>query len=137
MIPEAIIQIYSALTFIGSRIIESAAYCTQKLLVHLYLNSTQNPSVSLVIVITFMLTQSDFIKRGHCNRKSIKLKRSQNCKKICFFYFDIFNNFRFVKQVWIFLQLMFVFLHKYLTSRFDLVKNSMNFNLNEIQNNIV
>jgi hypothetical protein len=30
---------------IGSRIIESAAYCNQKLLAHLYLNSKQNTSV--------------------------------------------------------------------------------------------
>ncbi len=51
---------YSARRLIGSRIIESAAYCNQKLLALLYLNRTQNTSV---IVITFMLAESDSIKR--------------------------------------------------------------------------
>jgi hypothetical protein len=36
----------SARRLIGSRIIESAAYCNQKLLAHLYLNSTQNTLVN-------------------------------------------------------------------------------------------
>jgi len=36
---------YSARRLIGSRLIESAAYCNQILLVPLYPNSTQNPSV--------------------------------------------------------------------------------------------
>ena len=37
---------YSARRLIGSRIIESAVYCNQILLVPLYLNSTQNTSVN-------------------------------------------------------------------------------------------
>ena len=37
---------YSACHLIGSRIIESAAYCKQILLVPLFLNSTQNTSVN-------------------------------------------------------------------------------------------
>ncbi len=51
---------YRARRLIGSPIIESAAYCNQKLLAHLYLNSTQNTSVNW---INRLLAQSDSIKR--------------------------------------------------------------------------
>jgi hypothetical protein len=37
---------YSARRFMGSRIIESAAYCNQILLAQLYLNSAKNTSVN-------------------------------------------------------------------------------------------
>jgi hypothetical protein len=39
-------QKYSARRLIGSRIIESTAYCDQKSLAHLYLNNRQNTSLN-------------------------------------------------------------------------------------------
>ncbi len=71
---------YSARRLIGSRIIESAAYCNKKLLAHLYLDSTQKLNHS-VIIITFMLAQSDSIKR-----RALYLHVSKNCCKalLCF-----------------------------------------------------
>ena len=51
---------YSARRLIGSRIIESAAYCHRILLVPLYLNSTQKRR--WVDVVTFMLGHNDPIK---------------------------------------------------------------------------
>ncbi len=49
------IRWYSAHRLIGSRIIESVAYCNQKLLAHLYLNSTQNTSVNWTIRLLLSL----------------------------------------------------------------------------------
>ncbi len=43
---QTLVNKYSARRLIGSRIIESAAYCNQKLLAHLYINNTQNTSVN-------------------------------------------------------------------------------------------
>ncbi len=55
---------YIARRLIGSWIIESADYCNQILPALLYISNTQNTSVnSIIIVITFMLAQSDPIKR--------------------------------------------------------------------------
>ncbi len=49
----------------GSRLIESTAYCNQILLAQLYINSAQNKSVNWIIrlLITFVSAQSDPIKR--------------------------------------------------------------------------
>ncbi len=51
----------------GSRLIESAAYCNQIWLAQLYIKSAQNTSISLlnhsVIVIAYVSAQSDPIKR--------------------------------------------------------------------------
>ena len=62
---ETRLTIYSARRFIGSRIIESAAYCNHILLVLLNLNSNKNIGLfkHLVIAITFMLVRSDPNKR--------------------------------------------------------------------------
>ncbi len=46
---------YSARRLIGSRIIESAAYCNHIMLVPLYLNSTQNSSVNWIIRLLLSL----------------------------------------------------------------------------------
>ena len=57
---------YSARRLIGLQIWESAAYCDQILPMPLYLNRTQYPKTTCsysVIVITFMLAQSDLFKR--------------------------------------------------------------------------
>jgi hypothetical protein len=63
---------YSARRLIGSRTIESAAYCNKKLLAHLIyiltVNKTRRLIESSVIVITFKLAQSDSIKRRHCTK---------------------------------------------------------------------
>ncbi len=47
--------IYSGCRLIGSRIIESAAYCNQNLLAHLYLISTQITSVNWIIRLLLSL----------------------------------------------------------------------------------
>jgi hypothetical protein len=47
--------IYIASRLIGSRVIESAAYCNQKLLAHLHLSSTQNTSVNWIIRLLLSL----------------------------------------------------------------------------------
>ena len=63
---------YSARRLIGSRIIESAAYCNQKLLAHLYLNSTQNTSVNWIIRLLLSLVcrpKVILLSGGHCISK--------------------------------------------------------------------
>ena len=60
---------YSARRLIGSRIIESAAYCNQMLLVPLYLNSTQKPSVNWIIRLMLSLLcwpKVILLSGGHC-----------------------------------------------------------------------
>ncbi len=62
--------LYSARRLIGSRIIESAAYCNQKLLAHLYLGSTQNTSVNWIIrLLLSLLCRPNVIllSGGHCS----------------------------------------------------------------------
>ncbi len=61
---------YSARRLIGSRIIESAAYCNQKLLAHLFLNSTQNTSVNWIIRLLLSLLcwpKVILLSGGHCS----------------------------------------------------------------------
>jgi hypothetical protein len=61
---------YSASRLIGSRIIESAAYCNQKLLALLYLNSTQISSVNWIILLLLSLlgwAKVILLSGGHCN----------------------------------------------------------------------
>ncbi len=50
-VPQECQILYSARHLIGSRIIESVAYCNQNFLVHLYLNSTQHTSVNCIILL--------------------------------------------------------------------------------------
>jgi hypothetical protein len=60
---------YNARRLIGSRIIESAAYCNQKLLEHLYLNRTQNTSVNWIIRLLLSLLcwpKVILLSGGHC-----------------------------------------------------------------------
>ncbi len=60
---------YSARRLIGSRIIESSAYCNQKLLAHLYLNSTLNTSVNWIIRLLLSLfcwPKVILLSGGHC-----------------------------------------------------------------------
>ncbi len=60
---------YSAHRLIGSRLIEWAAYCNQKLLPHLYLNSTQNTSVNWIIRLLLSLLlwpKVILLNGGHC-----------------------------------------------------------------------
>jgi hypothetical protein len=68
MINQEIFE-YSARRLIGSRIIESAVYCNQKLLAHLYLNSTQNISVNWIIRLLLSLLcwpKVILLSGGHC-----------------------------------------------------------------------
>ncbi len=63
------ISIYSARRLIGSRIIESAAYCDQIELAPLFINSTQNTSVNWIIrLLLSLLCQPKVIllSGGHC-----------------------------------------------------------------------
>ncbi len=65
---------YSARRLIGSRIIESAAYCNHKLMAHLYFNSTQNTSVNWIIRLLLSLLcwpKVILLSGGHCNMKSV------------------------------------------------------------------
>ncbi len=60
---------YSARRFIGSQIIESAAYCNQIMLVPLYLNSTQNTLVNWIIRWLLSLLgwpKVILLSGGHC-----------------------------------------------------------------------
>ncbi len=60
---------YGARRLMGSRIIESAAYCNQNLLAHLYLSSTQNTSVNWIIQLLLSLfcwTKVILLSGGHC-----------------------------------------------------------------------
>jgi hypothetical protein len=62
-------SIYSARRLIGSRIIESAAYCNQKLPAHLYIYSTQNTSVNWIIRLLLSLLcwlKVILLSGGHC-----------------------------------------------------------------------
>jgi hypothetical protein len=76
---------YNARRLIGSRIIESAAYCNQKLLAHLYLNSTQNTSLNWIIRLLLSLLcwlKVILLSGGHCI--SIYLKESASLEiKFC------------------------------------------------------
>ncbi len=69
---------YSARRLIGSRIIESAAYCNQKLVAHLYNNSTLNTSVNWIIRLMLSLLcrpKVILLSGGHCSLiKGLKLK---------------------------------------------------------------
>jgi len=56
-------SLYSAHCLIGSRLIESAEYCNQILLVPLYLNSTQNASVNWIIL---SWPKVILLSGGHC-----------------------------------------------------------------------
>ncbi len=70
--------VYSARRLIGSRIIESAAYCNQKLLAHLYLNSTQNPSVNWIIRLLLSLLcwpKVSLLSGGHCITRIVKRRK--------------------------------------------------------------
>ncbi len=61
---------YSARLLIGSRIIESAAYCNQILLAHLYHNRTQSSSVNWIIRFLLSLLRWPkviLLSGGHCN----------------------------------------------------------------------
>ena len=67
---------YSARRLIGSRIIESAAYSNQILLVPLYLNSTQNTSVNWIIRLMLSLLcwpKAILLSGGHCIWYSFQL----------------------------------------------------------------
>ncbi len=64
-----LISYYSARRLIGSRIIESATYCNQKLLAHLYLNCTLNTSVNWIIRLLLSLLcwpKVILLNGGHC-----------------------------------------------------------------------
>ncbi len=63
-------SIYSARRLIGSRIIESAAYCNQILLDPLYINSSQNTSVDWIIRVLLSLLGRPkviLLSGGHCS----------------------------------------------------------------------
>ncbi len=63
---------YSARHLIGSRIIESAAYCNQILLVLLYFNSTQNMLVHWIILLLWSLLcwpKVILLSDEHCTSK--------------------------------------------------------------------
>ncbi len=60
---------YSARRLIGSRIVESAAYCNHKLLALLHLNSTQTTSVNWIIRLLLSLLcwpKVILLSGGHC-----------------------------------------------------------------------
>ncbi len=62
---------YSACRSIGSRIRKSAAYCNQKLLVLLFLNSTQNTPFKWIIwlVLSFLCwPKVILLSSGHCKK---------------------------------------------------------------------
>jgi len=81
-------SLYSARRIIGSRIIESAAYCNQILMGPLYLNCTQNMSVNRIIRLLLSLKcwpKVILLSGGHCCSK--KLDRFTNLfavKRTCF-----------------------------------------------------
>ncbi len=58
--------LYSARRLIGSRIIESAAYCNQVLLAPLYLNSTHNMSVYWIMFSLLSWPKVILLSGGHC-----------------------------------------------------------------------
>ncbi len=63
-------RVYSARRLMGSRIIESAAYCNQILLAKVYINRAQNTSVNWIIrLLLSLLCQPKVIllSGGHCN----------------------------------------------------------------------
>ncbi len=90
---------YSARRLIGTRIIESAAYCNQKLLAHLYLNSTQNTSAYWIIRLLLSLLcwpEVILLSGGHCS-----INTNQMCKfkwrwfkKYCFVNCKSFSNIK-------------------------------------------
>ncbi len=62
---------YSARRLMGSRIIESVAYCNQILLAQLYINSTQKTSVNWIIRLLLSLScrpKVNLLSGGHCNK---------------------------------------------------------------------
>ncbi len=62
-------RLYSTRRLIGSRLIESDAYCNQILLAQLYINSAQNTSVNWIIrLLLSLLCRSKVIllSGGHC-----------------------------------------------------------------------
>ncbi len=64
---------YSARRLMGSRLIESAAYCNQIWLAQLYINSAQNTSVNWIIrLLLSLLCRPKVIplSGGHCNTKN-------------------------------------------------------------------
>ncbi len=69
-VPYLTIQIYCARRLMESRVIESAAYCSQILLAQLYKNGAQNTSVNWVIrLLLSLLCRSKMIplSGGHCS----------------------------------------------------------------------
>ncbi len=81
---------YTARRLIGSRMIESAAYCNQKLLAHLYLNSKQNTSVNWIIRLMLSLLcwpKVIVISGGHCMYFGFRMKnRLSGLKSFLFFW---------------------------------------------------
>ncbi len=69
-----LISKYSARRLIGSRLTESAAYCKQKMIAHLYPNSTQNTSVNWIIrlLLSLFWCPKVILSSGeHCTSKSL------------------------------------------------------------------
>jgi hypothetical protein len=67
------VSLYSARRLIGSRIKESAAYCNQKLLAYLYLDSVQNTSANWIIrllLLPLCWPKVIILSGGNCNRVS-------------------------------------------------------------------
>jgi hypothetical protein len=63
------IVLYSARRLIGSRIIESAAYCNQILLAPMYINNTQYTSVNCILLFLLSLLcwpKAILLSGGHC-----------------------------------------------------------------------
>ena len=78
---------YSARCLIGSRIIESAAYCNQIMLVPLYLNSTQNTSVNWIIPLLLSVLHWPkviLLSGGHCTFKATHFWVSRINHKLSF-----------------------------------------------------
>jgi hypothetical protein len=75
---------YSVRRLIGSRIIESSAYCNQIFLVPLYLNSTQNTSVNWIswLLLSFLCwPKVILLSGGHCSLKK-EFTKDINCWKL-------------------------------------------------------
>ncbi len=98
---EVFKQQYISSRLIGSRIIEPAAYCNQKLLAHLYLNSTQNTSVNWIIRLLLSLLcwpKVILLSGGHCSKKiSTRENWSASWLKN---YADISSNLVIMRQHW-------------------------------------
>ncbi len=90
---------------IRSRIIESTAYCYLKLLVHLYLNSTQNTSVNKIIWLLLSLIRwpkAILLNGGHCTwiNSSLSVSQLEKFGLICCIRFFTRYGFIMWRETW-------------------------------------